>query len=237
MSSICELKWWSCAKKHFKPQKLENCIDSGLDFCIINSIIGVIMLKSGSTIAKKNLYKIACQQQGYFTVKQAKKAGYSQKHHSYHVQCENWIREIRGIYRLPYFPQNDEDAQLILWYLWSRDRNEKPQGVYSYETALRIYDVSDLMPSKLHMSVPATFRRFNPIPKILVLHKADLKKHDTSHIRGFAVTTPSRTILDLIESKRIEKNQIKKIFHETLKKGMLSPKDEKKIKKVMNDEK
>ena len=29
------------------------------------------MLKSDSTITKKNLYKIACQQQGYFTAKQA----------------------------------------------------------------------------------------------------------------------------------------------------------------------
>ena len=72
------------------------------------------MLKLDSTISKKNLYKIACQQQGYFTAKQAKQAGYSQKHHSYHVRFENWVREIRGIYRLPYFPQDDEDAQLVL---------------------------------------------------------------------------------------------------------------------------
>ena len=191
------------------------------------------MLDSDSTIAKKNLYKIAHQQQGYFTAKQAKKAGYSQKHHSYHVQFKNWIREMRGIFKLPYFPQDDEDAQLVLWYLWSRDRNEKPQGVYSRETALRIYDLSDFMPSRLHMSVPVTFRRFNPIPKILVLHKANLKKRDIRSIRGFTVTTPTRTILDLIESKRIERSQIKQIFRSALKKGMLPPKEEKKIKKVI----
>ena len=194
------------------------------------------MLKPDSTIAKKNLYKIACQQQGYFTAKQAKKAGYSQKHHSYHVQFKNWIREMRGIYRLSYFPQDDEDAQLVLWYLWSRDRNEKPQGVYSHETALRIYDLSDFMPSQLHMSVPWAFRRFNPIPRILILHKANLKRCDMRPIRGFAVTTPTRTILDLIESKRIEHSHIKQAFHEALKKGMLLPKDEKKIKQVMNSE-
>ena len=194
------------------------------------------MPKPDSTIAKKNLYKIACQQQGYFTAKQAKKTGYSQKHHSYHVQFKNWIREMRGIYRLPYFPQEDEDAQLVLWYLWSRNRNEKPQGVYSHETALRIHDLSDFMPSQLHMSVPWVFRRFNPIPRILILHKANLKKYDIRSIRGFAVTTPTRTILDLIESKRIEHSQIKQAFREALKRGMLPPKDEKKIKKVMNSE-
>ena len=194
------------------------------------------MLDSDSVIAKKNLYKIAHQQQGYFTAKQAKKAGYSQKHHSYHVQFKNWTREMRGIFRLPYFPQDDEDAQLVLWYLWSRDKKEKPQGVYSYETALRIYDLSDFMPSRLHMSVPRTFRRFNPIPKILVLHKANLKKKDINFIRGFAVTTPTRTILDLIESKRIEHSQVKQIFQSALKKGMLPPKEEKKIKKAINNE-
>ena len=191
------------------------------------------MLESDSTVAKKNLYKIAHQQQGYFTAKQPKKAGYSQKHHSYHVQFKNWIREMRDIYKLPYFPQDDEDAQLVFWYLWSRDRNEKPQGVYSHETALRIYDLSDLMPSQLHMSVPWTFRCFNPILKILVLHKANLKKCDIRSIRGFAVTTPTRTILDLIKSKRIEHTQIKQILREALKRGMLPPKEEKNIRKIM----
>lgn len=213
-----------------------NYVDLIPRFCIINSIIEIIMLKVDTTTAKKNLYKVAHQQQGYFTAKQAKKAGYSQKHHSYHVQFKNWIREMRGIFRLPYFPQDDEDAQLVLWYLWSRDRNEKPQGVYSHETALRIYDLSDFMPSRLHMSVPWDFRRFNPIPKILVLHKAHLKKSDIRSIRGFAVTTPTRTILDLMETKRIEHSQIKQIFQEALKRGMLPPKEEKKIKKVIHNE-
>ena len=92
------------------------------------------------------------------------------------------------------------------------------------------------MPSQLHMSVPWTFRRFNPIPKILVLHKANLKKRDISSIRGFAITTPTRTILDLIESKRIEHSQVKQIFQEALKRGMFPPKEEKKIKKVINNE-
>ena len=212
-------------------------IDFGIVLCIINSIIEVIMLKNNSTVAKNNLYKIASQQQGYFTAKQAKKSGYSQKHHSYHVRFKNWKKEIRGIYRLPYFPQDDEDAQLVLWYLWSRDRNEKPQGVYSYETALRIYDLSDLMPSRLHMHVPVGFRRFNPIPKILILYKVNLKKRDIRHIRGFAVTTPTRTIVDLINSQRIERSQIKQIFREATKKGLIPPKDEVKIKKAMHNEK
>ena len=93
------------------------------------------------------------------------------------------------------------------------------------------------MPSRLHMSVPTTFRRFNPIPKILILHKVNLKKRDIHYVRGFAVTTPTRTILDLIKSQRIEKSQIKQAFREAIKKGLILPRDETKIKKVIHNEK
>ena len=117
------------------------------------------------------LHSMASHQQGYFTTKQAEKAGYVRAHHSYHVKNGDWVREMRGVYQIPHFPQDDEDAQLVLWYLWSRNRQETPLGVYSYDTALRIYGLSDLAPAKLHMTVPVTFRRFNQIPNILFLHK------------------------------------------------------------------
>jgi predicted transcriptional regulator of viral defense system len=39
-----------------------------------------------------------------------------------------------------------------------------PQGIYSNETALSLNDLSDLHPSKLHMTVPPSFRR-NEVPQ------------------------------------------------------------------------
>src|SRR5438105_4613982 len=78
--------------------------------------------------------------------------------HPYHVQVGNWIREHRGIYRLALFPAADR-PDLVLWALWSRNRNEEVEGVYSHHTALRLYDLSDLSPAKLHMTVPTHFRR------------------------------------------------------------------------------
>ncbi len=182
------------------------------------------------------LYEVASQQQGYFTTKQAESAGYIRAHHSYHVKAGHWVREMRGIYRLAKFPQDDGDAQLMLWYLWSRNRNETPQGVYSHDTALRIYDLSDLMPSKLHMTVPSHFRKFNEVPKILVLYKASLLKSDIRLIRGFAVTTPVRTIFDLFESNHLGKDILIQAATEAIKKGLIHPKHEDKIKKVIKDE-
>jgi predicted transcriptional regulator of viral defense system len=89
----------------------------------------------------------------------------------------NWIREQRGIYRLARFPQGDQ-IQLVLWHLWSQNRAGEPQGVYSHQTALGIYEFSDVMPAKLHLTVPPTFRRNAAIPKVLVLHRAGLKASD-----------------------------------------------------------
>lgn len=181
------------------------------------------------------LSEVAGQQQGLFTSKQAEEAGYVSSHHSYHVKAGNWIREMRGIYRLPHFPQNEEDAQLVLWYLWSRNRNEEPQGVYSHDTALKIYELSDLMPSKLHMTVPKSFRRYNEPPKILELHKENLQKSVIRFIRGFAVTTPTRTLLDLIHAGYLDGDILAQATKEAFQRGLVNPKDERKIKRALED--
>jgi hypothetical protein len=68
------------------------------------------------------------------------------------VQVGNWTREYRGIYKLALFPLTDR-PQLVLWALWSRNRNDEIEGVYSHHTVLSFYDLSDLNPSKLHMTV------------------------------------------------------------------------------------
>jgi hypothetical protein len=94
---------------------------------------------------------MAQSQQGFFTTKQAIRSGFAEKTHSYHVNAGNWIREHGGIYRLADFP-TPERPDLMLWYLWSQDRQEVPEGTYSHETALSLHELSDIMPSKLHMT-------------------------------------------------------------------------------------
>ena len=71
------------------------------------------------------------------------------------------------------------------WALWSRNRNEVTEGVYSHQTALSLYELSDLNPAKLHMTVPTHFRRNSAIPRILVLHYADLADEDVQSVQGF----------------------------------------------------
>jgi len=84
--------------------------------------------------------------------------------HPHHVQVGNWVREHRGIYRLALFP-TAEQPDLVKWALWSRNRDEVTEGVYSHQTALGLYELSDLNPAKLHVTVPTHFRRSSENPR------------------------------------------------------------------------
>jgi predicted transcriptional regulator of viral defense system len=171
--------------------------------------------------AARRLFEIAEQQQGFFTTKQAKAAGFAENTHPYHVRVGNWIREYRGIYRLALFPTADR-PDLVLWALWSRNRDEEVEGVYSHQTALSLYDLSDLNPAKLHMTVPTDFRRNSEIPGILVLHSANLRESDVQNATGFKLTRPLRTILDLIEADTVERNFIRQALRQAIDRGLIS---------------
>jgi predicted transcriptional regulator of viral defense system len=171
--------------------------------------------------ASRRLFAVAEQQQGFFTAKQAKAAGFAENTHPYHVQAGNWIREHRGIYRLALFPLADR-PDLVLWALWSRNRNEETEGVYSHHTALSLHQLSDLNPEKLHMTIPAGFRRNSEIPGILVLHYADVPEGDVQTAQGFKYTRPLRTILDLIEAGTVEGRFIRQALRQALDRGLIT---------------
>jgi predicted transcriptional regulator of viral defense system len=186
--------------------------------------------------AAKQLYEIAETQQGFFTTKQAKAAGFAENTHPYHVHAGNWIREHRGIYRLTSFPRG-ERPDLMLWSLWSRNRGEAAQGVYSHQTALSLHDLSDVMPAKLHMTVPRSFRRNSEIPRVLVLHLADLLQGDIGVAHGVRVTKPMRTILDLLEGGEVAPTILRQVLREGLRRGLIRRREIAEAKKHLADSK
>ena len=171
--------------------------------------------------ASSRLFDLAEQQQGFFTTKQAKAAGFAENTHPYHVHAGNWIREHRGIYRLALFPTPDR-PDLVLWSLWSRNRKEETEGVYSHQTALSLHELSDLNPAKLHMTVPARFRRNSEMPGIVVLYYADLPANDIQAGPGYEFTRPLRTILDLIEAGTVEQTFIRQALHQAVDRGLIT---------------
>jgi predicted transcriptional regulator of viral defense system len=164
---------------------------------------------------------VAQTQQGFFTAKQAIHAGFAEKTHAYHVRAGNWIRQHRGVYRLTDFPTG-ERPDLMLWFLWSQNRKEIPEGTYSHETALSLHELSDVMPSRLQMTVPKQFRRNSRLPEILELHRADLAKEEVQEMYGVRVTRPLQTIADLVETGRVDRSQLRKAVTEALERGLIT---------------
>ena len=167
------------------------------------------------------LYQISEGQQGYFTAQQAVACGYRTSSHVYHLKVGRWQREHRGIYRLTRFPSTDH-AQYVLWSLWSCNRQGIPQGVYSHQTALSLFDLSDLMPARLHMTVPHAFRRNSPTPSELFLHRGKIGPDEVEERQGFRVVRPIRAVADLLAEAFVSSDHLQMALREGLRRGVIT---------------
>lgn len=164
-----------------------------------------------------NLFDIADRQAGYFTAAQAKEAGYSYPNQSYHRRQGHWLDEGWGIFRLRDYPWSEYEPYVRL-SLWSRTKVGEPQAVVSHETALALHELSDVMPAKIHLSVPKSFRKVPP--KGVVLHKLQLAAEDSEPRHGFRVTTPLRTLLDIADSTTSPEH-LEQATREALERGLV----------------
>jgi hypothetical protein len=188
-----------------------------------NSLYICTVSRAAKTAADE-LFAIAEGQQGYFTSRQATNAGYQLGSQAHHVKSGNWVRAERGIYRLTRFPQSSEE-QLVIYALWSRNRKGEPEGVYSHQTALSIHELSDLNPAKLHMTVPAAFRRTAKTPALLVLHRANLNQKDIEPREGFAVTRPLRSVADLAVAESTSQDIVEQALIEGRRRGIITARE------------
>lgn len=170
--------------------------------------------------SQNQLFEIADRQQGFFTAKQAEECGYARSNFHLRLASGEWTQEGRGIYRLARYPVTDR-SELVLWSLWSRNLKDIPQGVWSHETALDIHELSDVMPAKMHMTVPRSFRRRIEIPKVLCLHYANLEPSEIEERQGYQVTTPFRTLLDVFDAETVADNFLAQAVHQALERGLV----------------
>ena len=109
----------------------------------------------------------------------------------------------------------------MIWSLWSQNRKGIRLGIYSHETALSLFDLSDINPVKIHMTVPPAFRRHSEIPKVLVLHRGVISKKEIEEREGFAVTRPVRAIVDLVISESVSIDIIRQAYREAKQRGLI----------------
>lgn len=140
---------------------------------------------------RRALHAVAFRQAGYFTAAQALEVGYSYQAQKYHADVGNWVRVDRALFRLPEWPADPDDVY-VRWTLWSEGR-----GVVSHDSALAVHGLSDVDPVKVHLTVPPGF---GAVDEMLALHVGELTEDERELRRGWAVTTPLRTLLDAAAS-------------------------------------
>lgn len=136
------------------------------------------------------LYGLAEPRAGYFTTAQASDRDISRQQLSYLARSGSIERVAHGIYRLRRFPaQRFEDV--IVACLWAGEGTAA-----SHDTALAVYDLTDVMPTRVHVTVPRLFRGKR---RGVVVHVAPLDESERTDRDGVSTTTVGRTIADVAE--------------------------------------
>ena len=162
------------------------------------------------------LFETAVGQEGHFSTAQAAEAGYSPQLLNRHLRSGTIRRVRRGVYRLVHFPTSEQEDLVELW-LWS-DRT----GVLSHETALALHDLSDLLPARVHLTLPAAWRtRRLRMPEGAALHFADVPEPERSWIGAVPVTAPLRTIVDCARDD-LSPDLLRQAVEQALARGLVS---------------
>jgi predicted transcriptional regulator of viral defense system len=158
------------------------------------------------------LYKIAESQSGFFTTKQAKKAGYSWERLSSLSKQKKFQRIERGIYRIMLFPSSQFEDFFIAVLKSGED------SVVSHESALYVYDLSDILPDEIHITIPKNRSRRREGIKY---HICRINKNEITSYQGLPITTVERTIADIIRTG-MDIHLVNQSIKQAIERGMIT---------------
>ncbi len=119
------------------------------------------------------------------------------------------------MYRFRAFPPGplDELMQATLW--------PRRLGVISHDSALDLWDLCDVNPPKIHVTVPKSARIRRKAPRLYEIHVRDLDPAEITRVEGIAVVTPMRAILDGLE-RHLDKRLIGQALDAARRRGLMT---------------
>ncbi len=141
------------------------------------------------------LFDLASEHGGQFTAAEASRVGFGTALLSHHVKTGRFLRLARGVYRLRDYPTYPHEDVMTAWL------SADPEvAVVSHESALELLGLSDVVPSKVHITLPRRKRYRSPSPG-LAIHTTTRRfgKAELTTRGGMRVTAPGRAILDAAE--------------------------------------
>jgi predicted transcriptional regulator of viral defense system len=175
------------------------------------------------------LLALAGENDGLLTAKQARALGIVDSVLARLTQRGKLERAARGVYRVPYYPV-DRFSQYREAVLWVRGSNGPENIALSYDTALAVYGISDVNPSRVHVTVPkdARFRRHQPT--WILIHYGELTPANVTVHEGLPVTSMEKSILDVLnETGRL--GLARQAIRDARKEGYISAADANRLKR------
>jgi predicted transcriptional regulator of viral defense system len=131
----------------------------------------------------------AAGQHGFITQEEARRLGFKRMTLVRMAERGQLERRSHGVYRVPIVPEGPLDAYMEAT-LWPRGVD----GVLSHETALALYELSDVNPDKIDITVPRWHRIRRKIPDAYRIHREDLATGDIASHEGIAIVAPAVAI-------------------------------------------
>lgn len=140
------------------------------------------------------LFDVASEQHGYFTTRQAAQCGYARDLLAHHVKRGTLQRVSRGVYRFRDYPSSPFEPVVAAWLAVGKE-----VAVVSHESALELWDLNDVVPDAVHLTIPRSLRtRASRLPPGVVVHTTTRPwaDGDVRSLDGIRLTAPERSILD-----------------------------------------
>lgn len=155
------------------------------------------------------------QQSGYFTARQARKYGVSRQLLNHHIRQGRFERVRRGLYRVWGFPRSQYDDIREKWMAVGMEK-----AVVCHESALRLLELSDNVPDKVHLLIPRRYRGLRRPPGVVIHTHPDDEKVATHWGDAMPITTPARTLVDVADALQPEQPEV--AAREALRQGLLT---------------
>lgn len=165
----------------------------------------------------KILHEIAEDNYGFLTVDDARRASIRPQRLAEMARRGSLRREGWGLYRLDPFPANELDnyRKATLWPYGV-------EGVLSHETALDLYELGDVNPAKIDLTVPKHYRlRRRETPTAYRLHHEDLDERDITHHEGLPIVTPAKAVRQCHET-HLRRDLLRQAIEDAKQRGLLT---------------
>ncbi len=143
----------------------------------------------------ERLREIALDQHGFVTAAQAVEEGIPKTELPRLAARDRVERMTHGVYRIPQVPATPYDnwALAVLW-------TGADEACLSHDTALAAWDVSDINPDRIHLTVGRNRRLRRAGGERHVIHHDDLELDQRTMWQGIPITKLPRTVEDCIKS-------------------------------------